>query len=113
MCLHEHYTGRKLELASQLPRMLMLTELLTFTFSLSPQFVGLSTATVVLPRLVPRSICCDCNCVILRTNKARCALSKKILDLPNNEKHFWSVQFVELVYKFNKKSIARVFKKVS
>ena len=44
-------------------------------------------------------------CVILRTNRARCALNK-ILDLLNEE----SISVVELVYKFDENLTANVWK---
>ena len=53
---------------------------------------GLPTATVVLllPRQVPKvNLLNDdtyrWDCVILRTNRAKCALNKEILDLLNEE----------------------------
>ena len=48
---------------------------------------------------------CDHNYVILRTNRARCALNKEIL---LNEESVTGAQVVELVYKFNETSIASV-----
>ena len=50
---------------------------------------------------------CDHKCVILQTNTARCALNKEILDL-FNEESVTELAVVELVYKFNKESIAGV-----
>ena len=47
---------------------------------------------------------CDHNYVILRTNRARCALNKEILDLHNEESVSEVRSFVELVYKSNEKS---------
>ena len=35
-------------------------------------------------RYLPNELC-DCNCVIHRTNRARCTLNMKILDLLNEE----------------------------
>ena len=62
---------------------------------------------------------CDRNCVILRTNRARCALYRKILDLFNEA--FLKHAVVELVYKFDEnfyceylkgESIAKYDKKI-
>ena len=50
---------------------------------------------------------CDRNCVILRTNRARCALNNEVLDLLN-EDAFFEHAVVELVYKFDGQSITSV-----
>ena len=52
---------------------------------------------------------CDCNCVILRTNRTRCALNKEILDLLNEEV-FQEHAVIELAHNFDEKSI-KVFEK--
>ena len=52
---------------------------------------------------------CDCNCVILRTNRTRCALNKEILDLLNEEV-FLEHAVIELAHNFDEKSI-KVFEK--
>ena len=56
---------------------------------------------------------CDRNCVILRTNRARCTLSKEILNLFNEESVSGACSGIELVYKFDEKSYLRMFEKVS
>ena len=52
-------------------------------------------------------ILCDRNCVILRTNRARCALYKKMLDLLDGQEFL----VVELVYKFDEKSYQECLKR--
>ena len=47
---------------------------------------------------------CDRNCVILWTNRARCTLSKEIL----NEESISEARVVDLAYKFNDKSTTSV-----
>ena len=73
---------------------------------------GLQTATAVLflprqLRYVPMGLC-NRNSVILRTNRARCALYKEILDLLNKNKEFLESTVIRLVYKFDEKSTASV-----
>ena len=50
---------------------------------------------------------CDRNYVILQTNRAKCTLNKKILDLLNEERISGACSGGELVYKFDEKSTAR------
>ena len=50
---------------------------------------------------------CDRNCVMLRTNRARCAKNKKSLNLLNEES-IMEHAVVELVYKFYEKSLTSV-----
>ena len=52
-------------------------------------------------------IICDHNYVILRTNRARCALNKEILDVLNEES-VSGARSGELVYKFDEKYAASV-----
>ena len=51
----------------------------------------------------------DHNCVILRTNRARCALNKEIL-IVVNEEVFLEKAVVDLVYKFYEKSYRECLK---
>ena len=48
---------------------------------------------------------CDRKCVLLQTEKARCALNMEILDFT---KAFLERSVVELVYKFDEKSTASI-----
>ena len=54
---------------------------------------------------------CNCHCVIHRTNRARCALNKEILELLNEEV-FLEHAVIELVHNFDEKSI-KVIQKVN
>ena len=52
---------------------------------------------------------CDRNCIILLTNRARCALNKEILDLLNEDSVSEACSaMVELVYQFDEKSTVSV-----
>ena len=51
----------------------------------------------------------DCICVILQTNRARCSLNNKILDLLIEESVSGEGS-VKLVYKFDEKSYANDYK---
>ena len=55
---------------------------------------------------------CDHNCVIFKTNRARCALNKKNPLIYSIRKSFMECTAVELVYKFNE-NLRRVLEKVS
>ena len=73
------------------------------------------TVVLLLSRQVPRSNgpcllmgLSDRNCVILRTNRERCALNKEILNLL---KDFLEKAVIELVYKLDMKSYHECLKR--
>ena len=66
-------------------------------------FLQIATVVLLLPRLVPR-------CVILRTNRARCTLYRKIL-VYLMSKVFLECAVVELVFKFDEKSYCECLKR--